>query len=87
MSANLLERLESLPTMSRIPRPELEWLARHGSLEILEPGLIYPERSDLGPYRPGCRSQGRQYRSDQRKYYRFAAVFPVDGAARGSLRL
>ena len=40
MDKDLILRLESLPTLTQIPRLELEWLSQHGNLEIYQPGLI-----------------------------------------------
>lgn len=40
MEKDLIHRLESLPTLSQMPRVELEWLAQHGNHEIYELGLI-----------------------------------------------
>jgi signal transduction histidine kinase len=40
MDNDLILRLESLPSLSQMPRPELEWLAQHGKHEIHQPGLI-----------------------------------------------
>jgi len=40
MNKDLMTRLESLPSLNQIPRPELDWLVRHSSLTIYQPGLI-----------------------------------------------
>jgi len=43
MKKDLIFRLESLSSLKQIPRPELNWLVQHGSLEIHQPGLIAPK--------------------------------------------
>lgn len=43
MEDDLVLRLESLPTLTQIPRSELEWLAQHGNPEAYQPGLIFPK--------------------------------------------
>ena len=40
MNKNMIDRLESLPSLKQIPRHELTWLIEHGNFEIYEPGLI-----------------------------------------------
>ncbi len=43
----IVERLLALPTLSAIPRPELEWLARHGRLRRLEIGEFLARSGQL----------------------------------------
>lgn len=40
MNNNMIDHLESLPSLKQIPRHELNWLVEHGNFEIYEPGLI-----------------------------------------------
>jgi len=40
MDKDIVFRLESLPSLTQIPRPELEWLVEHGNFETYQPGLI-----------------------------------------------
>ncbi len=39
-TTSLVERLAALPNLEGIPRTELEWLAEHGQLEVLEAGTV-----------------------------------------------
>jgi signal transduction histidine kinase len=39
-SVNLVDRLAALPTLSGIPREELEWLASRGHVEVREAGFV-----------------------------------------------
>ena len=41
MKADLLFRLESLESLNKIGRSELDWLVKHGKYEIYQPGLIF----------------------------------------------
>lgn len=38
--ATLVDRLAALTNLAAIPRAELEWLAAHGQLEVLEAGTV-----------------------------------------------
>jgi len=51
MNKELILRLESLPGLAQIPRPELEWLAQHGTLEIYQPGLVSPKGTKIDDLR------------------------------------
>jgi signal transduction histidine kinase len=39
-TADLVDRLAALPSLSKIPREELEWLSAHGNLEVCEAGTM-----------------------------------------------
>ena len=39
-TADLVDRLAALPTLTEIPREELEWLAAHGNLELRQAGRV-----------------------------------------------
>lgn len=41
MDKKIISRLQSLSSLSQIPRHELEWLAQHGNFETYQPGLIF----------------------------------------------
>ena len=38
--ANLVDRLAALPTLTRVPREELEWLAAHGDIQLRSAGVV-----------------------------------------------
>ena len=40
MNHDLKYRLESLISLNQLPRSEIDWLVKHGNLEVLHPGLI-----------------------------------------------
>ncbi len=44
---NLISRLESLPSLSHIPRTEFDWLIQHGNFESYEPGLLLPKGTKI----------------------------------------
>jgi CRP-like cAMP-binding protein len=47
MNKELLNSLESLPSLKQIPRNELQWLVLHGNIEIFQPGLIASKGSRI----------------------------------------
>jgi CRP-like cAMP-binding protein len=47
MNNNLISRLESLSSLKEIPRPELNWLAKHEKFEQYQPGIIAPKGTKI----------------------------------------
>jgi signal transduction histidine kinase len=47
MDTNLTGRLESLPTLSKLPHTETRWLADHGKYKVVQPGLIYAKGTKI----------------------------------------
>jgi signal transduction histidine kinase len=39
-AVGLVDRLASLPNLSRVPREELVWLVEHGTVRVFEPGVV-----------------------------------------------